>query len=204
MGAGDLLWLIPVLPFARRRRERRSWCAIARGRWSPRSASARPDCRSLVALVCLWQFVSARSASVRAGALRLDGRAAADRRRLPASTPLSAVMLFVVTFVGFWIHVYSVGYMGHEEGYRRYFAYLNLFMGAMLLLVLGNNYLVAVRRLGGRRPLLVPADRLLLRAGVPAVRRQEGVHRQPDRRLRLPARHVRGLVELRHAPLRSR
>jgi len=56
--------------------------------------------------------------------------------------PLSSVMLFVVTFVGFWIHVYSVGYMSHEEGYQRYFVYLNLFMGAMLLLVLGNNYLV--------------------------------------------------------------
>jgi len=56
--------------------------------------------------------------------------------------PLSAVMLFVVTFVGFWIHVYSVGYMGHEGGFQRYFTYLNLFMGAMLMLVLGNNYLV--------------------------------------------------------------
>ncbi len=43
--------------------------------------------------------------------------------------PLSAVMLFVVTFVGFLIHVYSVGYMGHDPGYRRFFAYLNLFMG---------------------------------------------------------------------------
>ncbi len=56
--------------------------------------------------------------------------------------PLSAIMLFVVTFVGFWIHLYSVGYMGHEAGYARYFAYLNLFMGAMLLLILGNNFLV--------------------------------------------------------------
>jgi NADH-quinone oxidoreductase subunit L len=56
--------------------------------------------------------------------------------------PLSAVMLFVVTFVGFWIHVYAVGYMAHEEGFQRFFTYLNLFMGAMLLLVLGNNYLV--------------------------------------------------------------
>ena len=56
--------------------------------------------------------------------------------------PLSAVMLFVVTFVGFRIHVYSVGYMAHEEGFQRYFTYLNLFMGAMLLLVLGNNYVV--------------------------------------------------------------
>ncbi|MEP0775376.1 MAG: NADH-quinone oxidoreductase subunit L, partial [Acidobacteriota bacterium] len=48
--------------------------------------------------------------------------------------PLSAVMLFFVTFVGFLIHVYSVGYM-HGEGERafaRYFAYLNLFMFAML------------------------------------------------------------------------
>src|SRR3982750_1832477 len=51
-------------------------------------------------------------------------------------------MLFVVTFVGFWIHVYSVGYMAHEEGFQRFFTYLNLFMGAMLLLVLGNNYAV--------------------------------------------------------------
>jgi NADH-quinone oxidoreductase subunit L len=56
--------------------------------------------------------------------------------------PLSAVMLFVVTFVGFWIHVYSIGYMHDDPGFQRYFVYLNLFMGAMLLLVLGNNFLV--------------------------------------------------------------
>ena len=52
-------------------------------------------------------------------------------------------MLFVVTFVGFWIHVYSVGYMGHEAGFQRFFVYLNLFMGAMLLLILGNNFLLS-------------------------------------------------------------
>ncbi len=56
--------------------------------------------------------------------------------------PLSCVMLFVVTFVGFWIHWFSVGYMDHEPGFQRYFTYLNLFMGMMLMLVLGNNYLV--------------------------------------------------------------
>jgi len=56
--------------------------------------------------------------------------------------PLSAVMLFVVGFVGFLIHIYSVGYMAHEEGYARYFSYLNLFMAMMLTLVLGGNYLV--------------------------------------------------------------
>jgi NADH-quinone oxidoreductase subunit L len=55
---------------------------------------------------------------------------------------LSCVMLFVVTFVGFWIHVYSVGYMAHEDGFQRFFTYLNLFMGAMLMLILGNNYAV--------------------------------------------------------------
>ncbi|HWM91820.1 MAG TPA: NADH-quinone oxidoreductase subunit L [Thermoanaerobaculia bacterium] len=56
--------------------------------------------------------------------------------------PLSCVMLCVVTFVGFLIHLYSAGYMAHEEGFQRYFTYLNLFMGAMLLLILGNNYAV--------------------------------------------------------------
>ncbi|HUG53580.1 MAG TPA: NADH-quinone oxidoreductase subunit L [Vicinamibacteria bacterium] len=56
--------------------------------------------------------------------------------------PLSSVMILVVTFVGFFIHVYSVGYMGHDPGYARYMAYLNLFMFAMLTLVLGANYAV--------------------------------------------------------------
>jgi len=55
---------------------------------------------------------------------------------------LSLVMLLVVTGVGFLIHVYSVGYMGHEGGYYRYFAYLNIFMFFMLTLVLSNSYLL--------------------------------------------------------------
>ncbi len=54
--------------------------------------------------------------------------------------PLSVVMLFVVTFVGFWIHLYSVGYMAGEPGFRRYFTYLNLFLVAMLVLILGDGY----------------------------------------------------------------
>ncbi len=56
--------------------------------------------------------------------------------------PLSAVMLSFVTFVGFLIHVYSVGYMHDDEGYWRYFSYLNLFMFAMLTLVLADNFLL--------------------------------------------------------------
>src|SRR2546427_11312284 len=56
--------------------------------------------------------------------------------------PLSCVMVLVVTGVGFLIHVYSVGYMGHEGGYYRFFGYMNLFMFAMLMLVLANNMLL--------------------------------------------------------------
>ena len=55
--------------------------------------------------------------------------------------PLSIVMLMVVTWIGFLIHLYSVGYMHDDEGYWRYFAYLNLFLAAMLILILGSSYL---------------------------------------------------------------
>jgi NADH-quinone oxidoreductase subunit L len=53
--------------------------------------------------------------------------------------PLSAVMVLVVTFVGALIHIYSCGYMANDEDYARYFAYLNLFTGAMLILVLADS-----------------------------------------------------------------
>ena len=56
--------------------------------------------------------------------------------------PLSAIMLMVVTGVGFLIHLYSIGYMHGEEGFYRYFTYLNLFTFSMLLLVAGNNLLL--------------------------------------------------------------
>jgi NADH-quinone oxidoreductase subunit L len=56
--------------------------------------------------------------------------------------PLSCVMVLVVTGVGFLIHVYSTGYMAHEGGYYRFFGYMNLFMFAMLTLVLANNLLL--------------------------------------------------------------
>ncbi|MBM3311061.1 MAG: NADH-quinone oxidoreductase subunit L [Candidatus Aminicenantes bacterium] len=55
---------------------------------------------------------------------------------------LAAVMTLVVTGVGLLIHVYSVGYMAHDRGYARFFAYLNLFTFAMLVLVLGANLAV--------------------------------------------------------------
>ena len=55
---------------------------------------------------------------------------------------LSAIWLMVVTGIGFLIHVYSIGYMHDDEGFQRFFAYLNLFIFFMLLLVLGNNFVV--------------------------------------------------------------
>src|SRR5579863_6447116 len=56
--------------------------------------------------------------------------------------PLSLVMLLIITGVGFLIHVYSVGYMSHEDGYWRNFAYLNLFLFFMTVLVLAGNALL--------------------------------------------------------------
>ncbi|MEA2603448.1 MAG: NADH-quinone oxidoreductase subunit [Acidobacteriota bacterium] len=136
----SLLWLIPILPLAG---------AALNGLLGWRFPKAlvtlvgvgAPLLSLLVALGCLWEYAHGSSEAFNqvlyawtAGDLSIPVAFLLDR--------LSAVMLFIVTFVGFLIHVYSVGYMAHEEGYRRYFAYLNLFMSAMLLLVLGNNYLV--------------------------------------------------------------
>ncbi|HEV3030493.1 MAG TPA: proton-conducting transporter membrane subunit, partial [Polyangia bacterium] len=52
---------------------------------------------------------------------------------------LSGLLCLVVTFIGFLIHVYAQGYMEHDPDYARFFAYLNLFCGAMLVLVLGDS-----------------------------------------------------------------
>ena len=56
--------------------------------------------------------------------------------------PLSISFVLLITGVGSLIHIYSVGYMAHDEGRRRFFGYMNLFVASMLLLVLANNYLV--------------------------------------------------------------
>jgi len=71
---------------------------------------------------------------IQSGALNIGVDFAIDR--------LTAVMLMVVTGVGALIHIYAVGYMAHEGGYYRFFAYLNLFMFFMLILVLGANFLL--------------------------------------------------------------
>ena len=78
-------------------------------------------------VVSLWRWFGAGDLDVRIG-LRID--------------PLSLTFVTLVTFVGFLIHVYSVAYMAHDRDRRRFFAYLNLFIAAMLTLVLGDSYIV--------------------------------------------------------------
>src|SRR2546422_3419054 len=63
--------------------------------------------------------------------------------------PLSAVMILVVTGIGGLIHLYSIGYIHEDEGYWRFFAFLNLFTAAMLTLVLADNLLLMFLGWGG-------------------------------------------------------
>ncbi len=75
----------------------------------------------------LWDFIAV-------GGLHVDFGMLFD--------PLAGVFVLLITGVGFLIHLYAVEYMAHDEGRRRFFAYFNLFVAAMLLLVLGNNYVM--------------------------------------------------------------
>ena len=164
----------------------RSCCCSAAGvptGWATCSA-ARPS---------IAAFVLGLSASFAAGAAPDDrGRSSVDSVHLdPVGTlhvdfgllhrPAVADFVLLITGVGSLIHIYSIGYMAHDADRRKFFAYLNLFVAAMLLLVLGEQLRHAVRRLGGRRPGVVPADRLLVRPAGGRDRRQEGVHHEPGR-----------------------
>src|SRR5437899_6048655 len=71
---------------------------------------------------------------IQVGSFRADFGLAMDR--------LSGIYVLFITFVGFLIHVFATGYMRGDNGYYRFFAYLNLFMFAMLTLVLGDNFLL--------------------------------------------------------------
>ena len=84
-----------------------------------------PEARS--AEQSLWDFIAV-------GGLHVDFGLLFD--------PLSGVFVLLITGVGSLIHLYAVGYMEHDEGRRKFFAYFNLFVAAMLLLVLGNNYVM--------------------------------------------------------------
>src|SRR5271170_6092125 len=135
-----LLWLIPIFPFLG------FLLNGVFGKRLPKSAINAIACGSVL-LSFLWvlktlnglgsletTYVEHYFTWIQSGTLNISIDFAVDR--------LTAVMLMVVTGVGFLIHVYAVGYMAHEGGYYRFFAYFNLFMFFMLILVLCANSLV--------------------------------------------------------------
>ncbi len=136
-----LLWFIPLLPFAGfllnglvgRRLPRAGVAAIAL------LFTALPA----VLVAWLWQsMLSTGTLAVTANSRPWIAVSGFDVRFASTVDHLSLIMLGVVTGVGFLIHLYSIGYMAHEEGYWRFFAYLNLFMFFMLVLVLAQNFLL--------------------------------------------------------------
>ncbi len=137
----------------------------------------------------LWDWIPA-------GSFQLDVGLLVD--------PLSMCFVMLITFVGSLIHVYSIGYMEHDPDKRRFFAYLNLFIASMLLLVLADSYLllfVGWEGVGLASYLLIgfwnwnPAY---------ATRRQQGVLRQPGRRPRPAHRDHADVRHLRRGRLRHR
>jgi NADH-quinone oxidoreductase subunit L len=135
------LWLIPLLPFLG---------FVLNGLLGRRLPKAAV---STIALL----FTAAPLAQVTSIALQFSSLTLPHVERLPMPwittsafradfsfllDPLTLIMLLVVTGVGFLIHIYSVGYMAHEDGYWRFFAYLNLFMFFMLTLVLAEDFLL--------------------------------------------------------------
>jgi NADH-quinone oxidoreductase subunit L len=140
MDANQQIWLIPALPLAG---------ALINGLFGPRLGRMAVNLIAIgsVLISFLWVFktLSALDLStayteqhftwISSGDFRVGFDFMIDR--------LTAVMLLVITGIGALIHIYSIGYMSHEEGYARFFAYLNLFMFFMLVLVLANNFLLA-------------------------------------------------------------
>jgi NADH-quinone oxidoreductase subunit L len=134
------LWLIPALPLAGflvngifgRKLGKPAVNAVATGSvllsflWAV---------RTLFALGPLEQaYTESYFTWIQSGIVNIGFDLALDR--------LSAVMLMIVTGVGLLIHIYAIGYMSHEGGYYRFFAYMNLFMFFMLILVLAANFLL--------------------------------------------------------------
>lgn len=133
-----LLWLVPALPFLG------ACILIITGGKLSRSLSAIVGCGSigvaaLISIAIGFDFIQNPSQSyhqVLWSWINVDGFAPAFAFHLDA---LSMVFIFVITFVGFLIHLYSAEFMHDDEGFGRFFAYLNLFVCSMLILVLADN-----------------------------------------------------------------
>jgi NADH-quinone oxidoreductase subunit L len=116
----------------------------ATDRWGPLFAVAMSWAAFVVGFV-VWISMLGRDGEARAQHLHLFNWVPAGSFKLDAGMlvdQLSVTFVLLVTFVGSLIHVYSLGYMEHDPDRRRFFAYLNLFVAAMLLLVLADSYLL--------------------------------------------------------------
>ena len=159
-------------------------------------------CWSLAALCVVRSSSTSASASQRARSCRSppgSPSAASSVDWALRLDTLSAVMLFVVTIVSSLVHVYSVGYMAARPEHP---ALHGLSVAVHLRHADagdGRQPRAAVLRLGRRGPRVLPADRLLVRPAVGQRRGDQGLHRQPGRRFRLRARHLRAFCMLRHA-----
>jgi len=132
------VWLIPALPLAGALLNMLFGRAIGRrAHWIAVPALAGAFLAACAVFVRVWGGETIHTTLFRwivAGDFETSVSALVD--------PLASVMLLVITGVGFLIHLYSVGYMHADEGYARYFAYLNLFVFSMAMLVLASNFLL--------------------------------------------------------------
>jgi NADH-quinone oxidoreductase subunit L len=136
----ELIWLVPLFPLLG---------SVVNGLWGRRyirdNAHIPAIASTALSLLFSLLVVGDIVAEPRAVQVVLFDWLVADPLSVQLgflADPLSAMMLLVVAGVGFLIHLYSIGYMHGDPGYYRFFAYLNLFMFFMLVLVTGNNYLV--------------------------------------------------------------
>src|SRR5690349_13727416 len=109
-------------------------------RWGHLLGVATVSLSFVIGLVCTIQLAGTGPKSAGVDLFTFLAVGSLDIRMGLLFDPLSAAFVLLITGVGALIHIYSVGYMAHDEGRRRFFAYLNLFVAAMLLLVLGNSY----------------------------------------------------------------
>jgi NADH-quinone oxidoreductase subunit L len=109
-------------------------------RWGHLLGTATVVAGFVLALLCTFQLAGLDEKSVEVELFTFISTGELDVRAGLLYDPLSAAFVLLITGVGSLIHIYSIGYMAHDEGRRRFFAYLNLFVAAMLLLVLGNSF----------------------------------------------------------------
>src|SRR5688500_14462098 len=109
-------------------------------RWGHLLGNATVVASFVVGLLCTFQLAGLDEKSVSIDLFTFISSGDLDIRAGLLYDPLSAAFVLLITGVGSLIHIYSIGYMAHDPGRRRFFAYLNLFVAAMLLLVLGNSF----------------------------------------------------------------